>query len=35
MNTCANCQSRFSLDQGGFIWDELAFCEFCDPEEAN
>jgi hypothetical protein len=33
MNTCANCKSEFDLNEGGFIWDGLVFCELCDPEE--
>ena len=33
MNTCANCKSEFDLSEGGFIWNELVFCELCDPEE--
>jgi hypothetical protein len=33
MNTCQNCQTKFSLEDGGFIWDGLVFCELCDPEE--
>jgi hypothetical protein len=35
MNICQNCQNKFSLDVGGFILDELTFCQFCDPEEGN
>jgi hypothetical protein len=35
MNTCQNCLENFSLEIGGFIWDGLSFCEFCDPEGGN
>lgn len=35
MNTCQNCLENFSFDVGGFIWDEMTFCQFCDPEDAN
>lgn len=31
MNTCQDCQVDFDLDDGGFIWDGLVFCEDCDP----
>ena len=32
MSKCANCNEIINWDEGGFIWDELNFCEFCDPE---
>jgi hypothetical protein len=33
MNTCQDCKTKFDLSEGGFIWNELVFCELCDPEE--
>jgi hypothetical protein len=33
MNTCRNCENKFSLEDGGFVWDGLVFCELCDPKE--
>ena len=33
MNTCQSCSNKFSLEDGGFIWDGLVFCMLCDPEE--
>jgi hypothetical protein len=35
MNLCENCRNKFTLEDAGFIWQGLAFCEFCDPETAN
>ena len=35
MNNCENCKAAFSLEEGGFIWDKLVFCQFCDPKEGN
>lgn len=35
MATCANCQEQFDLDEGGFLWNSLVFCEDCDPEEVK
>lgn len=31
MNTCEDCKQEFNLDDGGFLWDGLVFCEDCDP----
>jgi hypothetical protein len=33
MNTCQDCKTKFDLSEGGFIWNELVFCELCDPEQ--
>lgn len=33
MSKCADCKDEIGWDHGGFIWDELVFCEFCDPHE--
>ena len=30
---CADCKQEFDLDEGGFLWQGLMFCEDCDPEE--
>jgi hypothetical protein len=30
---CADCKQEFDLDEGGFLWQGLVFCEDCDPEE--
>lgn len=32
MSICADCNNKFSLDDGGFLWQGLVFCENCDPE---
>jgi hypothetical protein len=30
---CQDCQALIDFDEGGFMWDGLAFCELHDPEE--
>lgn len=35
MSKCKNCNDVFDLNEGGFVWDGLAFCEMCDPEGDN
>lgn len=35
MSICQDCKTTFDLEDGGFIWNELAFCEQHDPEEEN
>jgi hypothetical protein len=35
MNTCQDCKTKFDLSEGGFIWNELVFCELCDPLEES
>jgi hypothetical protein len=29
---CQDCHTPIDWDEGGFIWDGLAFCGFHDPE---
>jgi hypothetical protein len=31
MSTCAQCNKEFDLDEGGFLWAGLVFCEDDDP----
>lgn len=31
MSICADCNQEFDLDDGGFLWDNLIFCEDHDP----
>jgi hypothetical protein len=33
MSVCKDCDKKFDLDEGGFLWNGLVFCEDCDPEE--
>lgn len=32
MTNCAECGCMFDLDDGGFLWYGIAFCEDCDPK---
>lgn len=32
MSKCADCSGVINWDEGGFIWEGLAFCEFHDPK---
>lgn len=29
---CSECKEVIDWDEGGFIWEGLAFCELHDPE---
>jgi hypothetical protein len=33
VSICAECNGEFDLEDGGFVWHGVAFCELCDPEE--
>ncbi len=35
MSICEDCKREFDLDDGGFLWQGLVFCENCDPEECS
>ena len=31
MSICADCNEEFNFNEGGFLWQGLAFCEDHDP----
>jgi hypothetical protein len=32
LSKCSECQAVFNLEDGGFLWEGLAFCELHDPK---